>query len=575
MIKKLQLSNFRAFERLTLSLRQTNVILGPNNAGKSTLLNALRGAANMLRYAMQKSPVLIEQAEEQHRGYWIEPGQFDLPAENLKYELREVETTLGVTFRDGARLSAIWPPNSDDATERGAFFKLVDSKGVQPWRPIDVRKTFPRLGVIPLLAPVEHEESLLEESTVRRNLSGRLASRHLRNQLWLLKRDEGLEDFLVFCDEWLPDIRLDELRLSGSSVDLFYSERGRLREISWAGDGIQVYLQLLLHIYRLRQHPVLILDEPDVYLHPDLQRRLLRLLESIGAQVILSTHSSEIAAEASPSSLVWIDKGHARAIRIKDDVALAAASRATGTRFNLRLARALQARLVLFVEGQDMTLLASLAQTVGAKALSTEADVAVVPLEGTSNIIKLQGFAWVIEQFLGGTVEGFALIDRDYRTDEDIAALVKALEQAAVTTHVWERKELENYLLVHGAISRLSGMEESLVITTIDQITMEFHDHVLGQMVTEMQRRAKSIHISQIVKECSAQLSLQWDNPGARLELAPGKEVLAAMNLKLQESEEYRPISARALAKEIRADELATELRDVLLTIEGMIHKPT
>ena len=77
-------------------------------------------------------------------------------------------------------------------------------------------------------------------------------------------------------------------------LDLLYTEPGRRseKEIVWAGDGIQVWLQLLLHVFRNRHVDVVILDEPDVFLHPDLQRRLVKLLDELPAQTIAATHSS-------------------------------------------------------------------------------------------------------------------------------------------------------------------------------------------------------------------------------------------------------------------------------------------
>ena len=70
---------------------------------------------------------------------------------------------------------------------------------------------------------------------------------------------------------------------------------------------MQIWLQLLLHLFRQRDADVVVLDEPDVFLHSDLQRRLLQLLESLPAQTISSTHSAEVIAEADSSeSVVWV-----------------------------------------------------------------------------------------------------------------------------------------------------------------------------------------------------------------------------------------------------------------------------
>ena len=62
------------------------------------------------------------------------------------------------------------------------------------------------------------------------------------------------------------------------------------KELVWAGDGLQVWLQLLYHVYRVKNFDSIILDEPEVYLHPDLQRKLVHLLEATCRQIILATH---------------------------------------------------------------------------------------------------------------------------------------------------------------------------------------------------------------------------------------------------------------------------------------------
>ena len=51
-----------------------------------------------------------------------------------------------------------------------------------------------------------------------------------------------------------------------------YFREGKVpKELNWAGDGVQVFLQLLFHLWRLRGSSTIMLDEPDVYLHADLE----------------------------------------------------------------------------------------------------------------------------------------------------------------------------------------------------------------------------------------------------------------------------------------------------------------
>ena len=83
---------------------------------------------------------------------------------------------------------------------------------------------------------------------------------------------------------------------------LMFCKEGRIdREVYWAGFGFQVWLQLLTHIfYRVndKTNTILIVDEPDIYLHPNLQHELYTLVKENTEQVLLATHSVEIINEA-------------------------------------------------------------------------------------------------------------------------------------------------------------------------------------------------------------------------------------------------------------------------------------
>ena len=144
-----------------------------------------------------------------------------------------------------------------------------------------------------------------------------------------------------------------------------------------------------------------------------------------------------------------------------------------GTNFNIRLARILRARLALFVEGDDMTLLRELAKKAGARSLAAEDGVAVVPIEGMSNRRRLDSFRWVADELLKGAVKGFVILDRDYMSDGHVTEIRAQLKSAGLHSHVWARKELESYLLSPTAIARISGasvkfVQETLAIATED-----------------------------------------------------------------------------------------------------------
>ena len=72
------------------------------------------------------------------------------------------------------------------------------------------------------------------------------------------------------------------------------------------GFGFQVWCQLLTHVSRAGPDDILVVDEPETYLHPLVQRRLLAILRSTGAQVILATHSAPIVMDADMYEVIQI-----------------------------------------------------------------------------------------------------------------------------------------------------------------------------------------------------------------------------------------------------------------------------
>uniref|UniRef100_UPI002F90FBA4 ATP-dependent nuclease n=1 Tax=Streptomyces sp. NBC_01001 TaxID=2903713 RepID=UPI002F90FBA4 len=89
----------------------------------------------------------------------------------------------------------------------------------------------------------------------------------------------------------------------------------RLPELSIQGDGFKAFVQILLHTV-LRPTPVIVIDEPEAFLHPPQARLLGRILAQLPGQtqVFVATHSADFLAgvldakEARPLSLVRLDR---------------------------------------------------------------------------------------------------------------------------------------------------------------------------------------------------------------------------------------------------------------------------
>lgn len=411
---------------------------------------------------------------------------------------------------------------------------------------------------------------------MRQNIASRLSSRHFRNQLRLLQQEQALESFLQWAEPWLGDLTFDTLGQhmsdDGLIVETFFYEAGSRvpKEIVWAGDGVQVWLQLLYHVHRVRERDTIILDEPEVYLHPDLQRRLVRLLESTGRQIVVATHSSEMVAESDGRLTTLVDRTRRRARRTRSDADFEMLSTVLGTAFNLRLAKALRSRVAVFVEGQDMSLLRHFARTLGLSSVEREAGVTVVPLRGYSNWGQVEPFKWLCDELLPATIETFVILDRDYRPEKVRSDVMTRLAASGIRGHVWELKELESYLVTPAVIARLSGATSEAVTSWLDDITAGMENIVFGRLLDERLKAEVDgqNHAVSVTTAFKSEFDSEWTSPQFRLATCPPKQVISSLNEKLQTTG-LKPVSITGLARAHRRGELASEVVDLLTQIEA------
>ena len=579
-IQQLDLQNFKAFEMFTMTLGASAFLVGPNNAGKSTLISAARVAAGMLEHATRWKPT--GPGAHGHRRvmkHSLRADQYGLVTENLRHQFRSGESAVSLRTDTGLVLTGVWP-SDDDEHGPEPFFYLRHRDERNVLQPSMVRELTGQIGIIPGLRPINQTEAVLDEKYVRQHYQGRRSSQHARNQLLLLRSDGEFEEFNEFVTQWLPEIeRLSvttRRERSDLELDVMVRERGDRtpKELFWVGDGIQIFVQILTHLWRLRSADVVILDEPDLYLHADLQRRLVRLLDSTAAQTITATHSSEMLAEASSESVVWVDKTRRRAIRRPKPASLEDLSTQIGSSFNLRLATALRARTVVFVEGDDMSIIRELAKTIGADHLAGERNCAVIEIKGFTNWVRVEPFKWFVSDFLDGSVEVFVLLDRDYRADADVDKVRSTLEAADIHAHVWRRKELESYLLDPTALARVSHASPSYVSSQLESITDAMTEDVLAQFAEKRHffSAAGKKDIAGTIRETNTELRPLVVDPVWRLHRYPAKEILAGLNADLQRAG-HTTVSTKNLARQLRLSEIPEEMHNWLYEVDSSIRR--
>lgn len=175
----------------------------------------------------------------------------------------------------------------------------------------------------------------------------------------------------------------DVLRLLGLSVSHF-SEHIEVAKQS-TGLGHLVAFAFLIQYARGNPGTVLLIDQPELSLHPQPQRSLTRLLDGLPCQCLIATHSSNLLDRVDPRKIVALRRAGdgvqpAQPSGLSDEAAKRFARYTTA-----QTAEAFFARSVILVEGlSEVYTLAVLAERMG-RHFDAEG-VAIVNMEGAGGL---------------------------------------------------------------------------------------------------------------------------------------------------------------------------------------------
>ncbi len=365
-------------------------------------------------------------------------------------------------------------------------------------------------------------------------------------------------------------------------LTMFCTEGRVDRELCWAGFGFQVWLQILTHLTNSADANVLIVDEPEIYLHPDLQHRLFHLLKTTDKQIILATHSAEMVNEAEHDDVIIVNKQRRTAARVADIEGLQEALFSIGSAQNIHLARLSRGRKLLFLEGDDYRLLRRLAGRLGLNNLAESTDVTVVPIEGFGQRQKIQDAAWTFEKVLRSEIAIAAILDRDYRCIEEITELARDARTTVPHFHILQRKEIENYLLLPEAITRAildrlakrDGRTDCVSIdgvrNLIGELSEEMKSAILGQVISNRMRHfanRTSKDPATVANEAIVALDRDWGTLEGRMAVVPGKQLLAMLNSRLQQNLGIS-ITPTQIIRHISRETIPSDLTDVLSDLD-------
>ncbi len=105
--------HYKGFENLSVNLHRTNILVGPNNCGKSTIIGAFRLLEVGLRRARTKNPELVIGPNGEALGYRIASDQLPISLENVHTNYAEVDSTITFRLSNNNRLLLYFPRGTE------------------------------------------------------------------------------------------------------------------------------------------------------------------------------------------------------------------------------------------------------------------------------------------------------------------------------------------------------------------------------------------------------------------------------------------------------------------------------
>lgn len=578
-IISVKFDQFKSFSHYSISLDRVNILAGPNNSGKSTIIGALRMLACGLKFARTKTPERIELESGVFPGYRIPEASFPVSLENVHTDYAETESKITFSLSNHNKIHLIFPQD-------GGCILIPESKCSFITSSSSFKKSFPiNLTVIPVLGPIEHKERLREKETVVSGLTTHRASRHFRNYWYYF--NDGFQDFAEMVRSTWPGMEINPPEISdiiSGELSMFCLEDRMTRELYWVGFGFQIWCQLLTHLSRAVDSSMIVIDEPEIYLHPDVQRQLLSILRDIGPDVVLATHSTEIMSEADPSEIILVDKKKIVGERLRDISGVQRALDSVGSIQNITLTSLSRNKRILFVEGDyDFRLLRRFARKIGLLELSAGMGITPLVSGGFGSWKRITILASGIAEAIGSILTIAAIYDRDYFCQEEIDSVRSELEKNLKLAHVHDRKEIENYLLVPAALDRAIARarnERSLrtgaslpeppkAIDLLYEISNPLKDEVQSQFIARRTNflRSSGKDLADITRETLAWFSTRWDDLNERIILLPGKDVLQMIRERIQFMLGISLTDARII-ESMHKEEIPTEIKSLLYKLD-------
>lgn len=465
MLTRLHVRNFKRFEDVDIELGKAVVLIGPNNSGKTTALQALALWDIGVRRWNEKRKG--KASPEKRPGVTINRRDLisiPVPDSNLLWRdlhVRDVNTVEMVeidgqkrpkTKTENVRIDVIVDGvTADRAWSCGIEFDYANEESFY-CRPLRTgegssasRMAIPeeagdvRVAFLPPMSGLAAVEPKWEPGRINVLIGEGQTAQVLRNLCFQIHSQPEHENWNAIAAHikrlFGATLLAPKYVKERGEITMAYEEQGKKPlDLSSSGRGLQQTLLLLAHLYA-NPGTVLLLDEPDAHLEILRQRQIYRLLtetaETLGSQIVAASHSEVVLNEAADRDVVVAFVGRPHRVDDRGSQVLKALKEIGFDQYY----QAEQTGWVLYLEGAtDLAILQSFARTLNHAAASLLEQPFVYYVGNQPDNVR-RHFHGLREA--KHDLVGVAIFDR----------LERALpDDLGATGLMWKRREIENYL---------------------------------------------------------------------------------------------------------------------------------
>lgn len=458
MFTKLEMRNFKRFGDATVELGQSVVLIGPNNTGKTTALQALALWDAGLR-AWVTEYGTKGKVPKKRPGVTINRKALmalPIPSANLLWKdlhTRETTRTNGKQRTDNILIELVVHGLSEGkewvcgfefyyANEESFYCRALHiGDGDDPDRMVVPESAVShRIAYLPPMSGLSDQEFVKQAGEIGVLVGQGQTAQVLRNLCYNVSgADDGAPWQRVvahinrlFGVELLAPV-LNSVR---SEITMAYKDpNGNTLDISCSGRGLQQTLLLLAYLYA-NPRSALLLDEPDAHLEILRQRQIFNLLTDVaeeqGSQIIAASHSEVVLNEAANRGRVVAFVGRPHTINDKGSQLLKALTELGFDQYY----QVEQKGWVLYLENTtDLDILRVFAETLGHAA---QQHLVAPFLHSVATNLPQRAR----DHFFGlreakTDLLGVAIFDR---IDKELQTGTPLVEMK------WQKREIENYL---------------------------------------------------------------------------------------------------------------------------------